>query len=135
MQKVAVVIIFLIVVCLGFNFFDTLGFFDYQPQGEDIGYDSDKYGFDNIIVDGFLITGLGFLAALVGRIVKINAFGLVMFTEIFWFPYIKTQFIFTSILWNVPAVLLGIVTIWTTVMLFLFAYTLIEWSNSAVITS
>jgi hypothetical protein len=106
-----------------------------QPDAPSIGYDESKYGFDNILVDGFIIAGLGFLAGLIARWAKINAFALIMFTEIFWVPYLKTQFIFTSILWDVPAVLLGFVGIWTTVMLFLFAYTLIEWSNAMVVTS
>lgn len=128
-------IIFLIVVCWGFTFFNTLGFFKYQPGGTSIGYDTAKFGFNNILTDGFLIAGLGFLAGLIARWAKINAFALIMFTEIFWLPYIKTQFIFTSVLWGAPAVLLSFVTIWSIVMLFLFAYTLIEWSNSVVITS
>ena len=135
MNKVAVTVIFLIVFCWAFWFVGTLGFFNTGPEGAVITYD-DKYTLNNLLADGFLIAGLGALAILM-RVagVKINAFALVMFIEIFWYPYLKTVFIFTSVLAIAPAVLISIVGIWTTVMLFMFAYTLIEWSNSSVITS
>lgn len=108
-------------------------FFSYQPGGTGVSYEG-KYGFANLLTDGLLATGLLLLAGLVSMFVRINAFAIIVFTQIFWFPYIKTSGIFYEVLQDAPAVFLGIISIFTVIMLFIFAYALIEMSSSTVVS-
>jgi len=117
--------------------FNAMEFFSYQPSGvEGISYNTGSYGFSDIIISGFLITGLTSLAILfAARFVQINAFAMILFTNIFWIPYLATVKIFQSVLQNnTPEAFWGIFTIFTGIMLFIFAYALIEMSNSSVVS-
>lgn len=131
----------LAMVMICFNFvliwFNVMEFFSYQPSGvEGISYNTGSYGFSDIIISGFLITGLTSLAILfAARFVQINAFAMILFTNIFWIPYLATVKIFQSVLQNnTPEAFWGIFTIFTGIMLFIFAYALIEMSNSSVVS-
>jgi len=112
-------------------------FFSYQPAGmEGVTYNTEQYGFSDILISGFLITGLTSLAILfVGRFMRINAFALILFTNIFWIPYLATVGIFQNVLQtNTPEAFWGIFTIFTAIMTFIFAYALIKMSNSSVVS-
>lgn len=134
MNKAYVLAMVMIIVNVLFIWFQAMQFFAYQPQGTEVTYDVAKYGFTDIIRDGFIAFGLALLAGLVSLFVKINAFAMIMFTEIFWFPFYKTSGIFYEILKDAPVAFLGITSIFMTIMLFIFAYTLIEMSSSTVVT-
>lgn len=123
-----------VLVNLVLVFFDSLGFFVYQPQGVEVGY-NESYGFANLLTDGFIACGLALLGLVVAAFVRINAFSMVMFVEIFWFPYIKTVGIVHEAFQYAPIeVEVGIYSIFTTIMLFVFAYALIELSSSTVVS-
>lgn len=134
MNKAYVLAMVMIVVNLIFIWFGTMEFFTYQPTGIDVGYDTAKYGFSNLILDGFIATGLGLLAGLVSIFMRINAFAMIMFVEVFWFPFYKTSGIFYEVLKDAPAAFLGITGIFMTIMFFVFAYALIEMSSSTVVS-
>jgi len=111
-----------------------MDFFSYQPMGTDVVYDATQYGFANIVADGFLMTGLALLGIVISIFTKINAFAMIMFCNIFWFPYYKTSGIFLEMFKDTPEAFLGIIAIFTTFMLFVFAYALIEMSSSTVVS-
>jgi len=130
---------YVIVMCVvSFNlvliWFGTMDFFSYQPMGTDVVYDATQYGFANIVADGFLMTGLALLGIVISIFTKINAFAMIMFCNIFWFPYYKTSGIFLEMFKDTPEAFLGIIAIFTTFMLFVFAYALIEMSSSTVVS-
>ena len=131
----------LAMVMISFNlvliWFNAMEFFSYQPAGiEGVAYNTGQYGFGDILISGFLITGLTSLAILfVGRFMRINAFALILFTNIFWIPYLATVQIFQNVLeYNTPEAFWGIFTIFTGMMLFIFAYALIEMSNASAVS-
>ena len=127
MNKAYVLVMMMVAFCLVMTFFDTLGFFTYQPQAPSVSI--------NIVIDGFIGVGLALLGGLVAMFVKINAFAMIMFVEIFWFPYYKTIGIFHEVFQYAPIEFeIGIISIFTTFMLFVFAYALIEMSSSTVVT-
>lgn len=134
MNKAYVLAMVMIVVNLIFIWFSAMEFFSYQPQGTDVTYDVAKYGFANLITDGFIAVGLALLAGLVSLFVRINAFAMIMFTEIFWFPFYKTSGIFYEVLKGTPEAFLGITSIFMIIMFFIFAYALIEMSSSTVVS-
>jgi len=135
LNKAAVLVLTLVIFNLVLVFFDTQGFFSYQPQGVEIEYDVAKYGFANLLVDGFIITGLALLGLIISAITRINAFAMILFVEIFWFPYYKVSGVFYEVMKSSPEVALGLAGIFTTIMLFVFAYALIEMSSSTVVTT
>lgn len=135
MNKAYVLVMFIVIVNLVLAFFGTLGFFSYQPEGVDIAYNSTEYGFDNLLTDGFIATGLALLGLVISAFVRINAFAMIMFIEIFWFPYLKCLGFFHEVLQYTPeAFEIGIYGIFTTIMLFIFAYALLEMSSNTVVS-
>jgi len=135
LNKVYVNIMFIIVFNLVLCFFASISLFAYQPMGTEINYNVAEYGFNDILVDGFIISGLALLGLIVSAFVRINAFALIMFTEIFWFPYYKTAAIYHEILqYGGLAFEVGIIAIFTTIMFFVFAYALLEMSSSTVVS-
>lgn len=131
----------LAMVMICFNFiliwFNAMEFFSYQPAGaEGVSYDTYYYGVGDILTSGFLITGLTALGILfVGRFMRINAFALIIFTNIFWIPYLATSAIFYNILYyNTPEAFWGIFSIFTGMMAFIFAYALIEMSSGTTVS-
>lgn len=127
MNKAYVLVMFMVTFCLVMTFFATLNFFAYQPQAPSIAL--------NIVIDGFIITGLALLGVVVNTFAKINAFAMLMFIEIFWFPYYKTIGIFHEVFQYTPIEFeVGIIGIFTALMLAVFAYALIEMSSSTVVT-
>lgn len=137
MNKAYVLAMVMICFNLVLIWFNAMEFFTYQPTGVGgIEYNESSYGFDDLLVSGFLITGLGSLLILfASRFVQINAFAIILFTNIFWHPYFATTKIFENILYNnTPAAFWGILGIFTGIMLFIFAYALIQMSNSAVVS-
>lgn len=131
-------IIAMVMICFNFVliWFNAMGFFLYQPQGiEGVAYNEGSYGFNNLVTDGFLIIGLTLLGGLISLFTRVNAFAMIMFINIFWFPYIKTIDVFLNILQGTPdAFSVGIFTIFTGMMLFVFAYALIEMSSTTVVS-
>lgn len=134
MNKAYVIVMCFVSFNLVLMWFNTMGFFSYQPMGSDITYDTSEYGFANIVADGFLITGLALLGIVISIFTRINAFSMIMFCNIFWFPYYKTSGIFFEMFQDAPEAFLGIIAIFTTLMLFVFAYALIEMSSSTVMS-
>lgn len=128
-EATAFLIITMITVNMCFIWFDSMGIFDYQPAGVDVDYDDSKYGFMNLVTDGFLITGLALVGVIISRIIKINSFAMIMYTEIFWFPWYKTSAIFHEIFQYAPTTFWGIEGVFTTIMSFTFAFGLIELSQ------
>jgi mannose/fructose/N-acetylgalactosamine-specific phosphotransferase system component IID len=128
-EATAFLIITMITVNLCFIWFNAMGVFEYQPSGVETEYNVEKYGFTNLVTDGFLITGLALVGILISRIMKINAFAMIMFTEIFWFPWYKTSAIFHEVFQYAPEVFWGVEGIFSSIMLFTFAFALIELSQ------
>lgn len=134
MNKAYVLVMIFVVLNLVLVFFSSMEFFVYQPEGTEVGYNED-YGFANLLTDGFIAMGLAMLGLIVAAFVRINAFSMIMFVEIFWFPYYKTVGIIHEVFQYAPIeVELGIYGIFTTIMLFVFAYALIEMSSSTVVS-
>ena len=134
MNKAYVIVMCVVAFNLVLIWFNTMEFFAYQPMGTDVVYNTSEYGFSNIVADGFLMTGLALLGIVISMFTKINAFAMIMFCNIFWFPYYKTSGIFFEMFQDAPEAFLGIIGIFTTCMLFVFAYALIEMSSSTVVS-
>jgi len=135
LNKVYINIMFIVVFNLVLCFFASISLFAYQPMGTEINYNVAEYGFENIITDGFIFTGLALLGLIISSFVRINAFALIMFTEIFWFPYYKTAAIYHEVLqYGGLAFEVGVIGLFTTIMLFVFAYALLEMSSSTVVS-
>lgn len=116
--------------------FAAMEFFSYQPVGVgSAGYNS-LYDFTDLFGGGgFLVVGLSALGSFfVARFVRINAFAMFMFVNIFWLPYIVTVQVFRNALYGTPEAFQGILAIFTMIMLFIFAMALIQMSNSGVVT-
>lgn len=125
---------FIVTINLVLVFFAAINLFPYQPEGTSITYNPD-YGFANIVTDGFIMAGLALLGIIISAFVRINAFAIIVFTNIFWFPYIKTMSIYHEVLqYGGIAFEAGIITIFSTLMLFIFAYALIEMSSSTAVS-
>lgn len=135
MNKIIVILIFLITINLGMTWFNAMGFF--QP----VNVAGDGNGSTSLftsstasgwILNGFLFIVLGILGVIVSQFLKINAFGIIAFTEFFWLPYANTVSIIRAFLVSpngMPVAFLGIFTIFTTLMAVLYIYTMIEWSR------
>ena len=132
-------VVSMVMICFNFViiWFNAMEFFSYQPTGVGgAGYNTGLYGFDNLLTGGFLIFGLSALTFFfAARFIRINAFPMFMFTNIFWIPYIATIDIFRNVLYNnTPEVFWGILTIFTGMMGFIFAIALIQMSSSGVVS-
>ena len=130
---------YVIAMCIvAFNlvliWFNAMEFFSYQPMGTDVSYNLESYGIGNLLVDGLLASGLSIVGFFTARYLRVNALAMVLFVNIFWFPYTKTMGIFHEMFKDAPEAFLGIIAIFTTLMLFVFAYALIEMSSTAVIS-
>lgn len=117
--------------------FASMEFFTYQPQGvgtldnQQAGYPS-QFSFTDFFGSGFLIVALSALGALIAaKFTQINAVAMFLFINIFWIPYLATVEVLDNALIYTPEVFQGFVIIFTTIMLFVFAYALIEMSNSS----
>ncbi len=122
-KKVATIVIFLIVLNWAFVWFGNMGFFEYGPLGMIITF--------HWAIDTFIITGLGLLGLIFSSVVKINAFALIMFIEVFWWPYIKASALIGHLLIDTPAAFATIEGIFGIIMLLIFAMALIEMSGTA----
>lgn len=129
MNKIVVILIFIITVNLGFMWFNQMDFFSSSPEGQGVTNLFSLTQGMGWITTGFLAIGLGLLAAFASQFLKINAFGIIAFTEFFWIPYANTITVFYSVLNDAPSAFLGIITIFTTLMTLLYLYTMIEWSR------
>jgi hypothetical protein len=141
MKNTAVIILFLVVVNFTIAWFGSMGFFTVGPSGIEPDdpdkkvYDESKFSFapllsgDNIAAAGFLFVGLALVGYVASVFLRINAFAMIMFTNIFWLPYLNTVSILWGFLVGAPAAFLGIASIFSTIMLFIFAYALIEMSK------
>jgi hypothetical protein len=122
----------MIALNFGFVFMGTLGFFPHGPQGILLEYDLAHYTAGNFIIDLFLSVGLAAMGAIVSNFVKINAFAMIMFTEIFWLPFSKTIGVFWSIANQIPGaavVVGGFVTLFTILMILFYLFTMVDWSR------
>lgn len=122
----------MIVLNFGFVFFGTLGFFPHGPQGIILEYDLAHYTAGNFLMDIFLTVGLAAMGGLVSNFVRINAFAMIMFTELFWLPFSKTIGVFWSIANQVPAaavVVGGFITIFTILMIVFYLFVMVEYSK------
>lgn len=132
MNKLVVILFFMIALNFGFVFFGTMGFFPHGPQGVILEYDLAHYTAGNFIIDLFLSIGLAAMGGLVSNFVRINAFAMIMFTEFFWLPFSKTIGVFWSIATQVPAaavVVEGFITIFTILMIVFYLQVMIEYSR------
>jgi hypothetical protein len=133
MNKIVVILIFIITITLGMTWFNAMGFFENTASGDSVG--SNLFNLTTTIgwiTTSFLFMGLALLGAFVSNFLKINAFGIIAFTELFWLPYATTVSIFKDFLMQpegMPVAFLGIFTIFTTIMALLYIYTMIEWSR------
>lgn len=131
MNKVIVIILFMITLNLGFIWVDNIGLIsnpDISGQEVDNLYTSTLS--DSWIITGFIMVVLAFLAILISSFLHINAFAVIAFTEIFWVPYANTVTIFNQILAPFGAAFyIGLISIFTTLMTFLYIYTMIEWTR------
>jgi len=134
MNKLAVVLIFMIILNFGFVFLGTIGLFPHGPQGILLEYSLDHYTAGNFIIDLFIGVGLAAMGILVSNFLKINAFAMIMFTEIFWLPFTKTIGVFYSIANYVPdatATVVGFITAFIIIMILLYLFTMVEYSRAS----
>lgn len=140
MNKAYVLAMVMIIFNLVLIWFNAMELFSYQPSGlgtldeQVAGYPS-AYSFDNIAFEGFIFVALtALLGIVIAKLFRINAFSLILFINIFWLPYLVTIKIFDSVLGDTPIAFQGIIIIFTSIMVFIFAYALIEMSNSTVVS-
>ncbi len=134
MNKLVVILIFMVALNFGFVFFGTIGFFPHGPQGILLEYNLDHYSAGNFLIDLFIGFGLAAMGALVSNFLKINAFAMIMFTEVFWLPFTKTVGVFYSIAAYVPdatIVIGGFITIFIIIMILLYLFTMVEYSRTS----
>lgn len=149
MDYIGILVVFMILFCVGFNFFTLLGFFSFQPEGKELnegnlaegelGYDTGKYWIGSgsfLITNGLLSVAIGILGFISARVLKINAIGMILFAELFFMPYVNTIFIFGQMLQplegiGVLATFLIIVGIITTVILFLFGFEVTKMAHTS----
>lgn len=141
MKKIIVILFFMIALNFGFVFFGTMGFFPHGPQGVDVTtidpllfeYDLSRYTAANFVIDILLFTGLAAMGAIVSNFLRINAFAMIMFTELFWWPFSKTIGVFWSISEYTPdatMVVAGFISIFTILMIVFYLFTMVEYSRS-----
>jgi len=130
-------IIAMVMICFNFVliWFAAMEFFSYQPAGiEGIGYNTALYGFDNIASEGLVFSILSALGIFVAsRFIQIPAFAMFAFTNIFWIPYLATIKVFENVLYDTPEAFQGILVIFTGIMIFIFAYALIQMSSGTLV--
>jgi hypothetical protein len=122
----------MITINFGFVFFGNIGFFPHGPQGILLEYDLAHYTAGNFLMDLFLTIGLAAIGGLVSNFVRINAFAMIMFTELFWLPFSKTIGVFWSITTQVPEAAVitgGFITIFTILMIVFYLFTMVEYSK------
>lgn len=146
---IGILVVFMIIFCVGFNFFALLGFFAVQPEGkelaegdisgDELGYDTGRYWIGSgsfLVANGLLSVGIGVLGFISARVLKINAIGMVLFAELFFLPYSNTVFIFAQLmkpleglaLFATFSVIIGILTM---VMLFLFGFQVVKMAHTS----
>lgn len=132
MNKLVVILLFIIALNFGFVFLGSMGFFPRGPEGIVLEYDLTHYTASNFVIDLFIGFGLALMGALVSNFLRINAFAIIMFTELFWFPFTKTVGVFYSIAARVPEAAVavgGFITIFITMMILLYLFTMVEYSR------
>ena len=134
MNKAYVIAMCFIVFNLVLVWFDLMQFFSYQPSGIGVEYDTVNFGFTNILTTGLIGTGLALVAIVVSIFTRINVLAMFLFTEIFWLPFYATSGIFTQMFQGQPAEFLLFEGVFMTIMLFVFAYAIIEMTNTAVLS-
>lgn len=117
-----------------------MGFFHYQPENiaqEDLSI-SDKITTSTsggmIISVTALILALGIAAKALALITGINAIKLILYMEIFWVPYYATLDTLNNVFRGTPDAFMGFILIFTTIMLFVFAYDLYEMTGDEATT-
>lgn len=149
MDYIGYLVVFMIIFCIGFNFFAALGFFSFQPAGKELsegdikegelGYDTGSYwiGSGNfLITNGLLAVGIGVLGFISARVLKINSIGMILFAELFFLPYINTVFIFGQMFQPLEGIgvlssFVIVIGIITTLMLFLFGFQVTKMAHTA----
>jgi len=86
---------------------------------------------------GLLATGATLIAGFVARFLQINAFAMVLFTNLFWLPFITTSHLILSAILGADGgnvvVAVGFEAIFFTFMVLSFAWALIEMSGSVTL--
>ena len=121
----------LVIFNLVLIWFGAMGFFDYTPEGTEVNNPGGILGFSGLDLWGvsFLIAGITAIAAVISRLTGINLVKMVLYMNVFWFPYIATMGTFNKVFAGSPDVFLGFFTIFSIVMIFVFAYDLYEMSG------
>jgi hypothetical protein len=117
--------------------FDAMGFFAYQPVGENIDLEGERFGLTGSSFNFIILMGviLGLIGIILSRFtVNINAFSMILFMEAFWLPYIASTGIFYKIFIDVPYAFLGIIGIFSAMMIGVFLIALIEMNSSTVVS-
>lgn len=131
MNKVVVILMFMITLNLTFVWLNAMGFTqNIGPQGQSIPNMFNLTTTSGWLMTSFIFLGLSIMGAFISNLFKINAFAVVIFTELFWLPYANTVSIFNAILVDTPLVFsLGLIGMITTLLTLLYVYTMIEWSR------
>jgi hypothetical protein len=140
-NRIVVVLVFLVIVNICFSWFGLMGFIhpETMPSSGDIKdplsgkeYSISFYNTVDIIL--YVVIGgiLSVMAYFASNYLKINAFSMILFTDVIWIPFLSTLQIFNSIFISagVPIVFYGtLLSIFGFVMIILYLYTLAEWSR------
>lgn len=130
MRKSAVIAITLIFFNLVLIWFDSMGFFNYQPEGQQVSLS----GNINLFSMAALLLFLAGAGGVISKLTNINAFGIIMYMEIFWGPFVLTATTFNKLFTGSPAAFLGFYSIFFTICCFVFAYDIYEIMREVSIT-
>ena len=111
--------------------FNLMGFFNYSPAGVNVPNTGGILGFTatNVWALSILTGGIAIIAAAISRITGVNLIKMVLYMEIFWIPYVTTMDTFSTIFNTSPESFLWFASIFSLVMIFVFAYDLYEMSG------
>lgn len=131
MRKSAGIVMVLVIFNLVLIWFSLMGFFNYQPEGTEVENPASIMGFTSVNLWGYtaLIAMIAVIAGVISRLTGVNLVKMVLYMEIFWFPYVLTMGTFNTLFAGSPDSFLWFATIFSIIMIFVFAYDLYEMSG------
>lgn len=131
MRKSAVIVMVLIIFNVVLLWFSAMGFFNYSPEGTEVESTGGVLGFTGTSIWGYtlLITSVALIGGAISRVTGINMVKMILYMEIFWVPYVTTMGTFNIVFNSSPESFLGFASIFSLIMIFVFAYDLYEMSG------
>jgi hypothetical protein len=134
-------LIFMVILNFGFMWFQGMGFFNVSPTGNTDVQIAGSSIFDagnwagTAVLTVIVMIVLGPISILASNTLKINGFGMFMFSVVIWAPFLNTINIFRNILASVPAEFsVGLISLFIGIMVILYLYVLAEWSKIGALT-